>query len=129
MDELTARRAAQAYRGAATHVPPLTAVVKLLDGASSLLLRTAVSLEAKKFEEGHDCLTRATAILRGLSFHLNFDRGGEVAERLMGTYNAIILAALRSFGRPNAPECYRRLVASLTELRNAWAFVAGIPQK
>lgn len=117
-------RATQAYRSASVSVPPLRATVMLYDGAILFLERSLQAAEARRFEESHDHMIRATAILRGLSHNLNFERGGPVAERLHGTYHALIMACLRSFGRPDAPQRYRRIIASLAELRDAWAHVA-----
>jgi flagellar protein FliS len=118
-------RATQAYRSASVAVPPLKALIMLFDGSIMFLQKTVEASEARRFEEAHDHMIRATSILRGLSHGLDFDRGGAVAERLHKTYHALILASLRSFGRPNAPECYRRIIASLVELRDAWKFVAA----
>jgi flagellar protein FliS len=120
-----AHRANQAYRGAAVSVPPLKAVIMLLDGAINFLQKSMLAQEARRFEEGYGHLTRATAILRGLSHHLDFSRGGALAEQLYKSYNALILACLRSYGKPHAPENFRRIIASLTELREAWEFVDG----
>jgi flagellar protein FliS len=33
------------------------------------------------------------------------------------------MAALRAYGRPDAPAQYRRIITSLNELREAWSFV------
>jgi len=118
-------RATQAYRSASVAVPPLKALIMLFDGSIMFLQKTIEASEARRFEEAHDHMIRATSILRGLSHGLDFDRGGAVAERLHKTYHALILASLRSFGRPNAAECYRRIIASLIELRDAWKFVAA----
>jgi flagellar secretion chaperone FliS len=118
-----AQRASQAYRGAAIAVPPLKAVILLLNGAATYLQKSLQAQEARRFEEGHEHLTRATAILRGLSHHLDFTRGGAVAERLFQTYNALIIAALQSYGRPHMRENVQRLVASINELREAWETV------
>lgn len=113
----------QAYRGAATSVPPLKAVVILVGGAIVFLQRALVSQEARRFEEGHEYLMKATAILRGLSHNLNFSKGGAMAERLYQTYNALILASLQAYGRPHARQSFGRIIAGLTELREAWEFV------
>ncbi|WP_024506563.1 flagellar export chaperone FliS [Bradyrhizobium sp. ARR65] len=118
-----AYRANQAYRGAAVAVPPLKAVVMLFDGAIMSLQKSVEAQEARRFEEGHGHLMRATAILRGLSHHLDFNRGGALAERLYQTYSALIMACLRAYGRPRARENFGRIVASLSELREAWQFV------
>lgn len=116
-------RASQAYRSAAVSVPPLRAVVMLHGGAITLLRRSIEAQEARRFEEGHECLTRATAILRGLSHHLDSRRGGPLGDRLFETYNSLVLAALRAFGRPNATHNFQRIIAAVTELREAWEFV------
>jgi flagellar protein FliS len=118
-----AYRANQAYRGAAVTVPPLKAVIMLLNGAITFLQRSLQAQQAKRFEEGYEHLTRATAILRGLSHHLDSTHGGAMAARLYQTYNSLIVACLRSYARPQAAENYRRVIASLSELREAWEFV------
>jgi flagellar protein FliS len=124
MQNSNASRATQAYRNASVAVPPLKALVMLYDGAIMFLQKSLQAAEARRFEESHDCMMRATAILRGLSHNLDFDRGGAMAKRLHKTYHALIMACLRSFGRPDASLCYQRIIASLTELRDAWKFVA-----
>jgi flagellar protein FliS len=118
-----AYRATQAYRGAAVAVPPLRAVVMLLNGAITFLQQSLEAQDARRFEEGHEHMMRATAILRGLSHHLDSNRGGAVAERLFQTYNALIMACLRAYGRPQMRRNYLRIIAGLTELRDAWTDV------
>jgi flagellar secretion chaperone FliS len=118
-----ASRANQAYRGAATAVPPLRAVVMLVGGAITSLQKSLEAQEARRFEQGHEHMMRATAILRGLSHHLDSSRGGAIAERLYQTYNTLIMACVRSYGRPQMRRSYLRIIASLTELRDAWDHV------
>jgi flagellar secretion chaperone FliS len=118
-----AYHANQAYRGAAVAVPPLRAVVMLLNGAITFLQKSLDAQEARRFEEAHGNMMRATAILRGLSHHLDSNRGGPVAERLFGTYNALIMACLRAYGRPRMRRSYLRIMSSLAELRDAWSDV------
>jgi len=124
-----AYRANQAYRGAAVTLPPLRAVIMLLNGAITFLQKSLQAQQAKRFEEGYDHLTRATAILRGLSHHLDSTRGSAVADELYKAYNLLILACLRSYGRPQEPENFRRIIASLVELREAWEFVDAAAAK
>ncbi|WP_183242030.1 flagellar export chaperone FliS [Bradyrhizobium sp. cir1] len=123
MNNPTAYMANQAYRGTATSVPPLKAVSMLLGGTITLLQKSLNAQEERRFEEAHEHLMKATAILRGLSHNLDFTKGGAVAERMFQTYNALILASLRAYGRPQARESFRRIIAGLTELREAWEFV------
>jgi len=129
MQRSTSRQATQAYRTASIAVPPLKALVMLYDGAIMFLQKAVEAAKAGQLEESHDYMIRATVILRGLSHNLDFDRGGAVAERLYKTYHALIMACLRSFGRPDASVCYSRIIASLTELRDAWKFVAATTVK
>lgn len=110
----------QAYRGAATSVPPLKAISMLLGGAMTFFQKSLAAQEARRFEEGHEYLLKATAILRGLSHNLDFTRGGAVAEHLFQTYNSLIVASHRAFGRPHARENFRRIIAAVSELRDAW---------
>jgi len=122
-------QATQAYWTAAVAVPPLRAVIMMIDGAIKFLQKSVAAAKDKQFEESHNHMMRATAILRGLSHNLNFDKGGDVAEGLHTTYHTLIMACLRSFGRPNSAECYSRIIASLAELRDAWISVALNPTK
>ncbi|CAL78602.1 Putative Flagellar protein fliS [Bradyrhizobium sp. ORS 278] len=118
-----AQLASQAYRGAAVAVPPLRAVIMLLNGAVTCLQKCLQAQEARRFEEAHAHLTKATAILRGLSLHLDPVRGGAVADGLFSTYNALIMAVLRAYGRPRMRENFQRIIESLLELRSAWETV------
>jgi flagellar protein FliS len=52
-----------------------------------------------------------------------------MADRLYRTYNALIMACLRSYGRPQARDNFRRIIASLVELRDAWKFVEATAGK
>lgn len=125
MNNAMAYMANQAYRGTATSVPPLKAVSMLLGGTITFLQKSVAAQEARRFEEGHEHLMKATAILRGLSHNLDFAKGGDVAERLFQTYNALILASHKAYGRPHARESFRRIIAGVTELREAWEQVDG----
>jgi flagellar protein FliS len=116
-------RASQAYRSASVTVPPLRAVVMLHTGAITLLRRAIEAQDARRFEDGHDCVVRAAAILRGLSHHLDSRGGGPLGERLYETYNSLVLAALRAYGRPHAGGNLQRIIAGVAELREAWEFV------
>jgi flagellar protein FliS len=125
MQNSNAYQVNQAYRSASVAVPPLKAMVMLHEGAISFLQRSLAAAEAKRFEESHGYMIRATAILRGLSHNLDFARGGAVAERLYTTYQSLIMACLRSFGRPDAQASFNRIINGIAELRDAWKFVAA----
>ena len=63
-------QATQAYRSAAVAVPPLRAVIMMIDGAIKFLQKSITASEDRQFEESHNHMIRATAILRGLSHNL-----------------------------------------------------------
>jgi flagellar protein FliS len=117
-------RAASAYRQAATRVPPITAVALLYDKAIVLLKQAVQTAQAGQFEESYGCVSKATAILRGLSHVLDFNRGGAIAEALLTTYTRNILALHGSFGKPDMTERYVKIVAGLSDLRDSWAAIA-----
>ena len=132
MSQFAGYRATQAYRAASMTVSPLGAVVMLLDGAIRNVEKLVAATEAKRFEEGHNHLMKATQILRALSQNLNFDKAERLSEQLSRTYNALILACHCSFGRADGASRYGRIIASLAELRDAWATVraaAPAPRK
>jgi flagellar secretion chaperone FliS len=124
---LQASQASSVYRRVAVVVPPVVAVVRLFDGAIIYLRRAIEAIEAKRLEEGHNHVTRATAILRGLKYHLDFDKGGVLADHLSRTYTRLILSTLRAFGRPDVVASYKKIIVALTDLRDAWASVARTP--
>jgi flagellar secretion chaperone FliS len=121
---MQANQASGAYRRVAVVVPPLIAVVRLFDGAIIYMKRSIEAIEAKRLDEGHRHMTRATSILRGLKHHLDFDKGGVLADHLALTYTRLILSTLRAFGRPNVVESYKKIISALTDLRDAWMSVA-----
>lgn len=118
-----------AYHRAATSVPPATAIVLLYDKAIVLLHRAIEAARAGRSEESFVHVQRTTAILRGLSYILDFERGGDVAESLRRTYTKNILAVFGSFGRPDMPERYLKIADGLAELRDAWAGIAKLPTR
>ena len=118
-----------AYRRAASSVAPMTAVVMLYDKAIVSLHRAVTAKQEGRADESFAHASQAATILRGLSYTLDFERGGEIAEDLRATYTGNILALLHSFGKPDMPERYRKLASGLSELRDAWALIAKLPTK
>jgi flagellar secretion chaperone FliS len=115
------------YRRVSVTVAPVTAVVRLYDGAIVRLERAVVALEARRLDESYNHVTCAAAILRGLSHILDMEHGGAMAETLRGMYTKNILALLRSVGKPDAVARYRKIGKGLRDLRDAWAAVAKLP--
>lgn len=119
--------ASMAYRRASVSVPPAAAVVKLYDGAIVRLQRAIMAIEARRLDESFNQVSTAVAILRGLSYILDFERGGGLAEQLRATYTHNIMALLRSVGKPDAVARYQKIICGLKDLRDAWTVVAKLP--
>lgn len=119
-------RAISAYKIGATQVHPMVAVVRLYDEVLRRIARAIEDTKARRVEEAYINISRASLILRGLSSNLRFDKGDDVASTLKDTYITNMIALHTSFGKPDAPERYIKIANGLTELRNAWAEIAGV---
>ncbi len=118
--------AASAYRRAAAAVHPTVSVVKLYDEIILAVVQALRAFEVKAHETAFKKVLRAAAILRGLDHSLNHEVGGEVADRLHRVYNSYILALHMNYGKADVAARYGKLLAGLTELRDAWASIAGM---
>lgn len=118
-----------AYRRVAAQVHPLVAVVKLYDEAIRQLRLAILATQDRRHEESHACITKSSTILRGLCHCLRFDKGEEVAQQLLKAYTYNIMAIHTAYGRRDAPARYEKIIWHLTDLRNAWAEIAGMTAK
>jgi flagellar protein FliS len=116
-----------AYRSTSTAVAPQTAIVMALDRVLLNLKRAANASEKKKFDEVFSNVSHSAQILRGLSQHLDVEKGGALAERLRAVYNRHVMAMYFSVGKPDAVRRFNILAEGLGELRDAWAVVAKRP--
>lgn len=121
------QHALSAYQNALQTTPPLQAVVLLYDGILVRLRNASAAVERGDFGEQFNQLMRATDIMRGLLSALDMEAGGDVAIRLRETYEANMIAIMKTIGTPNAIDCLNRITEGLRELRNAWSEIAGMP--
>lgn len=117
--------ASAAYRSAAVTVAPQRAIVVALDRVLLNLRRTITATEAKQFDEAFNNVSHSAQILRGLAQHLDVEKGGEFAEQLQKVYHNQALAMYFAIGKPDAVRRFAKLSEGLSELRDAWAFVAS----
>ena len=122
-----AARAASAYRDAAVAVGPVAAIVLALDRVVLNLRRVTVAIEAGRHEEAFNFVSHSATILRGLGQALDAERGGALVERLRGVYHTHIVAMYAAIGKKDAVRRFTVLAGGLSELRDAWAFVARQP--
>lgn len=121
-------KALSAYRQSAAQVAPNVAVVRLYDEAIRRIRRASRAASDGRMEEAHVGVLRATAILLSLAGNLDFEKSPDLATTLKQTYVTNIVALHGGFGRPDMATRYGRLLEGLTELRNAWAQIAGLPE-
>jgi len=122
------QRANAAYQAGAMTMPPLHAVVMLYDGILVRIRNAGIAAGQSDWARQYEEVSRAVELLRGLLSVLDYEQGGDVARRLHQTYHANITALMRSVGRTEAPDMYRRIESGLRDLRNAWAGIAGVPE-
>lgn len=125
---MTPQHALSAYQNAIQTTPPLQAVVLLYDGVLVRLRNAAAAAARGDFGEQFNQAVRAIDIIRGLLSALDMSAGGAIAERLRDTYEANMVAIMRTVGAPNAQDCLHRIAEGLRELRNAWSEIAGMPR-
>lgn len=122
------QHALSAYQNAIQTTPPLQAVVLLYDGILVRLRNAAAAVERGDYGEQFNQVMRAIDIIRGLMSSLDMNEGGTLAVRLHETYEANMVAMMRSVGAPNAQDSLNRIADGIRELRNAWSEIAGMPQ-
>jgi flagellar protein FliS len=106
-------------RVAHTESDPVRQIVLLYDGAIRFLNMTASDIEAADMTAKAEHSSRALDIIGYLHATLDFDRGGEVAERLDRLYRHITSMTLRGSAKPSAA-LIRNAVRLLMPVRDAW---------
>lgn len=120
-------RGAQAYYQ--THVQsrsPLELVVMLYDGAIRFLTEAHDAMVAKDLAAKGRALSRGLAIINELQNNLNFEQGGELAERLDALYT-YMLGRLVDANIKGDPAGIQECLRLLDNLRGAWAEIAARP--
>jgi flagellar protein FliS len=115
----------QAYRrGAVMAATPTQLVVMLYDGARRFLRQAAVAMQAHEIERAHNALRRAELIIANLDGTLDFEQGGEVAERLHSIY-LFCLHHLNGARMTQDASRLEEVSTLLGELREAWDQLAS----
>jgi flagellar biosynthetic protein FliS len=120
------RYAISAYQAAQRTLPPLKIVVMLYDGILVRISRAADAARQGDYQKQFEYVMSAARIIDGLNRHLDMERGGQVAQNLRETYEAVARCLFRSVGKETAAEACDRLVVAVRELRDAWAEIAGM---
>jgi flagellar protein FliS len=116
--------ASEGYReNSVLTAPPERLVVMLYDGANRFLRQAAAAMRSSAHPAANARLQRAEAILDELLSTLDMDQG-EVAERLQSIY-VFCRRTLMEARLEQDPEKVDQVAGLLSELRQAWAAVAG----
>jgi len=103
---------------------PVRLVVLLYDRAISSL-KTALEFMEKKEEAPEElqkkleALSKAADIIATLDGTLNFEKGGEIAQKLHEIYDSLLNELVILSAKDN-PEIVRKMIKILEELREAW---------
>jgi flagellar protein FliS len=89
------------------------------------LRRAAMQIEDRDIEGKAASLQRASAILFELRATLDFQKGGEIAERLSALY-AYFAAELLTVGRTLDTQLLGRIIDMIASLHGAWEEAAAI---
>src|ERR1700742_298959 len=104
--------------------PPGRLVVMLYDGCLRFLFQSAYAMREGDRANSRDRMRRAEAIIDELTVTLDHERGGEIASRLQGIY-AFCRRHLMEATAEQDPTKIEEVSELLTELREAWAEIAG----
>jgi flagellar protein FliS len=116
--------ASHAYRQTQTQTAtPGELVVMMYRGAVRFVSKGIVALESQDIEGAHVNLVRAQEIIAELLGSLDMDRGGEIADRLLGIYEYLNRRLVEANMRKD-PEPAREVERFLRELLPAWEAAA-----
>lgn len=99
-------------------------IVMLYDGANRFLAQASVAMTERQVEAAHNKLRRAEMIISHLQASLDYERGGEIAQRL----SAIYIFCQRHLNQARIhgdPERIEQVRALLGTLRDAWSQIAN----
>jgi flagellar secretion chaperone FliS len=99
-------------------------VVMLYDGAGRFLRQAATAMQAGEVELAHNTLRRAEMIIAHLDTVLDYDQGGQLAQRLHSIYR-FCLTHLNKARMEQDPRKLEEVGELLGELRSSWAEIAN----
>jgi flagellar protein FliS len=104
---------------------PARLVVMLYDGARRFLAQAGAAMRDGQVAEAHRRLGRAEAIIEELLSALDFEAGGEIAERLEAIY-VFCRRQIMEARIGQDPEKLEQVSRLLGELRAAWSEIAAV---
>lgn len=102
-----------------TQFSPTEIVVKLLEKTLQCLEESIVAIDENDIETRCNVINLASEIVTTLHLGLDFERGGETADRLGQVYR-FVLAQLIRINIGNDADLARRIIEVMRPLRDAW---------
>lgn len=118
-----ARKAYQTVE--ASTLSPRDLLVKLYQGIERFLLQAKMGMQNRRLDLAVDGCRKAKAIIIELCSTLNFEQGGDIAQRLRDLY-IFLLAEITRASLDRDTERIEKLLPIIATLRSAWE---AIPQE
>ena len=109
----------QAYAAATQTVARTKQIVMLYDGAIRFIKQARESIATKNIEERYNCLTKASKIITGLQYCLDFENGGDIARILYNFYSRMD-AGIFAIHRSNSAQECDTIIEELRQMRELW---------
>jgi flagellar protein FliS len=94
-------------------------IVRLYQGMERFLVQAQMAMNNRQPAEAHDYCQRIKGILVELISTLNFDKGGEVAQRLHSLYVFFLSTVMEANLRKDATKL-AQILPIIADLRSAW---------
>ena len=109
-----------AYTQAYHTVSKTRQVVMLYDGTIRFIRQAKDAITENRIEDRFNLLVKASEVVLGLQSSLDFEQGGEVAQRLYDFYSSVD-SRLLTIQRSNDIKLCDNVIEELKEMREAWA--------
>lgn len=119
---MIAKHQYQAYTAATQTVAKTQQILMLYDGVIRLIQQGKDAINENRIEDRYNLIMKASNIIHGLQGCLDFENGGDIANVLYGFYSSID-SQLFSIHRTNSTQTCDDVIASLKQMRDAWAAV------
>jgi flagellar secretion chaperone FliS len=94
-------------------------LVKMFQGMERFLVQAQLAMNNQQPAEAHEACQRVKAILVELMATLNFEKGGEIAQRLNALYSFFLVTIVEANLRKDATKL-AEILPIIADLRSAW---------
>lgn len=125
-------QALSAYQQISVHTQvegasPHKLITMLLDGALERTQKAKVAMKSGDVATKGELIGRAIDIVGSLDAYLDLEQGAEIAENLSALYEYIVLKLFEA-NKNNDANLLDEVVTLLTEVRDGWKGIEGVPE-